>query len=179
MGAGGMPETGATSGQSSKFRRKVTRRHDFGESHDINITPAIDLLVSLIPFLLISAVFMPIASIETFAPSRNSQTTKTEASLVMVVISSKGLTLTGSGPVMKNHKGSIDLPKGSGGLYAYGALTQKLIELKQNDPAAEDLLIMAEPNIEYSHIIDVMDAARTGVDGAPLFPQAFFGGVTS
>lgn len=166
------------SSSGKQIRRRVAKRHDLGDSHDINITPAIDLLVSLIPFLLISAVFIPIASIETTPPSRGAAVSTVQTSMAVVVITSKGLTLTGSGPMMKDNKTAFEIPK-SDNNYDLTTLTRKLIELKKNDPTAEDLLLMAEPDITYSAIIDVMDAARKNSDGTALFPNAFFGGVTS
>ena len=162
------------------LRRKVTRRREVAGANEINITPVMNLFVSLIPFLLISAVFVQISFIETNAPSRSSakSVASGQTSLAMVVITSSGFTVSGSGPMMRGGTQKMEIPKLGVKQYNYAALTKALSDLKKNDPKADDLLIMTEADITYSTIIETMDAARTSEAGQPLFTKPFFGGVS-
>lgn len=160
------------------LRRKVTKRREVVGADEINITPVMNLFVSLIPFLLISAVFVQINIIETNAPSRVSRPAAgVETSLAVVVITQEGFTVSGSGPIMRGAQTKVEIPKRNSKNYNFGALTQTLMELKKNDPKANDLLIMTDADVEYGLIIDTMDAARNAPNGDELFTKPFFGGI--
>jgi biopolymer transport protein ExbD len=156
----------------------VIKRTEWPSGSDLNITPVMNLFVCLIPFLLISAVFVQLSVIETNAPSRTSRAGAADTTLVMVVITNRGFTVTGTGAAFRNSQAAAEIPK-KGEEYDYATLTQMLTQFKKNDDKAQDVLLMTEPTVEYRVIIGVMDAARTAADGSPLFPNAFFGGVTS
>jgi biopolymer transport protein ExbD len=159
------------------LRRRIAKRKDFSEANELNLVPFMDLMISIIPFLMVSAVFTAVATIDTNAPSRQSNNRISEVSLVVVVVNKDGYSIAGSGPVIKNSKNAIVLAK-KGADYDTTALNNELTKLKANDPSAEDLLILAQPDVAYSNLIDVMDAARSGAKGEVLFPNAFFGGTT-
>ncbi len=164
--------------RTQSLRRRITKRRELPGAYEINVTPVLNLFICLIPFLLISAVFVQLSIIETDAPATSTATSTKAVSLAMVIISNQGMTVAGFGPIMKANKGTVRLPK-KGKSYDYNGLTKLLEKLKQSDPKAEDLLIMAAPDIRYETIIAVMDAARQNPDGKALFPKAFFGGITS
>ena len=165
---------------SPSLRRKVTKRREYPGAYEINITPVMNLFICLIPFLLISAIFVQISIIETNAPSTSGAAKQSdeEVSLVLVVIGQDGFSITGSGPIMKNQQGEIKIAK-KNKEYDYTTLSKALSALKAKDPKAEDMLLMSHPDIEYSVIVETMDAARMTESGDPMFPNAFFGGVTS
>lgn len=162
----------------ASYRRKVTKRRFDDDVHEINVTPVMNLFICLIPFLLISAVFIQLSIIETNAPASKASTAagNNKPSLVIVMIDGKGFSLAASGKISSSITKPIIISRRKRD-YDYAQLTRQLVALKRNDPKAEDLLMVADPTTPYSVLIDTMDAARNTPDGNELFPNAFFGGV--
>jgi biopolymer transport protein ExbD len=52
------------------------------------------------------------------------------------------------------------IPK-KGGAYDLQKLSEYLVAIKQEHPAKEDASVLLEPDIEYDHLIEVMDTVRS------------------
>ncbi len=153
-------------------RMRRARRQDVAE---LNITAFLNLMVVLVPFLLITAVFTQLTIKELNLPD-SSQTPPPQDDVkqgLTVLIRDTGLTLT------KDGKTVGDWPKDERG-YTYAGLTSRLAEIKNTNPAEDRITLLLEPGINYDTLIQVMDAvhylpaAREGVL-VDMFPQISVG----
>lgn len=150
--------------------RRVRRQ----EVQELNITAFLNLMVALIPFLLITAVFTQLTIKELDLPdtSRTQQPSEEVKRGLSVIVRSGGLTLVKDGDVMQSWA------KTEG--HNYAALGQALAEIKQNNPAEDRISLLMEPGISYDVLVQVMDtvhylpAAGQGVL-VDMFPQISVG----
>ena len=145
----------------------------------MNITAFMNLMVVLVPFLLITAVFTHLSIIELHLPSLgdNSQTKKDKPEFnLQVTIRDNALILsdTQGGLIRKIDK--------TGKTFDYKLLNATLQQVKARFPDKTNATILAESKTEYDTLVQVMDAVRmyaTVVDGkvvqAELFPDISIG----
>lgn len=153
----------------SKMRR--ARRQDVPE---LNITAFMNLMVALVPFLLLTAVFTQLTIKELNLPdsSQAQPPPENQQQGLAVVIRDGGLELTENGTTVRSWTKESD--------YAYAALGQALAEIKNRNPAEDRISLLLEPAINYDTLIQVMDtvhylpAARQGVL-VDMFPQISVG----
>lgn len=153
-------------------RMRRARRQDVAE---LNITAFLNLMVVLVPFLLITAVFTQLTIKELDLPdtSRAQPPSEDVRRGLSVVVRDSGLTLTNDGAAVQSW------PKSEDG-YSYAALSQALAEIKQRNPAEDRITLLLEPGIAYDVLIQVMDsvhylpAATQGVL-VDMFPQISVG----
>jgi biopolymer transport protein ExbD len=153
-------------------RMRRARRQDVAE---LNITAFLNLMVVLVPFLLITAVFTQLTIKELDLPdtSRAQPPSEDVRRGLSVVVRDSGLTLTSDGAAVQSW------PKSEDG-YSYAALGQALAEIKQRNPAEDRITLLLEPGIAYDVLIQVMDsvhylpAATQGVL-VDMFPQISVG----
>jgi biopolymer transport protein ExbD len=113
-----------------------------------------NLMVVLVPFLLITAVFSRITILELSVPttSGGSQVVKQNFA-IEVIVRKAGLELANGSSVVAaipNQMGEYDLEK----------LTRILLRLKNDYPEKDDATVLMEPDIQYDHLIRVMDTLR-------------------
>jgi len=113
-----------------------------------------NLMVVLVPFLLITAVFSRITILELSVPttSGGSQAVKQNFA-IEVIVRKAGLELANGSSVVAaipNQMGEYDLEK----------LTRILLRLKNDYPEKDDATVLMEPDIQYDHLIRVMDTLR-------------------
>lgn len=160
----------------------LQRRHRHrgsGDQEDLNITAFLNLMVILVPFLLITAVFSRLAILEVALPSPASapQEQPEEEPLPPPTILVRPNTL-----LLRAPDGSeLGLDKGADG-YPLVALNDALRAIKATDTKKDAAVVLLEGDIEYDTLIQVMDAVRlsTVEDGedtvkVPLFPQISLG----
>jgi len=121
---------------------------------ELNITSFMNLMVVLVPFLLITAVFSRITILELSVPtaSGGSQVVKPNFA-IEVIVRKAGLELANGSSVVAaipNQLGEYDLEK----------LTRILLRLKSDYPEKDDATVLMEPDIQYDHLIRVMDTLR-------------------
>jgi len=158
-----------------------------------NITPMMNLMVVLIPLLLTSAEFVRLGVIELNLPPAamgpegemlnslpQEETRKLDLS---ITITDRGFFISSSLAVLGGEReGEPSVPKikGNGSTleYDFQALSQKLYEIKKKAADrfsdSENIILMAEPEIDYQTIVSTMDAARSiQVNGKEelLFPN--------
>ena len=130
------------------------RRHD-KEQPELDMTTFLNLMVVLVPFLLITAVFSRITIVELNLPSGVGGASPDEPPFrIEVIVRDGGLQLTDGSSVI------ADLPKVDEA-YDLGTLSEHVIDLKRDHPEANGASVLLEPAIEYDHLIQVMDAVRT------------------
>lgn len=159
-----------------RTKRSLRRKHP---AVDLNITAFMNLMVVLVPFLLMTAVFSHITVLDLNLPSPNSKDVKQAKNPpfeLRVTIRNNGLNLSDNqGGLIKriprkNNKHNFSLLK----------TTLKLIKARFPDKTA--LTILLEQDTRYDDLIQVMDTARsyqTLYEGkqayAELFPDISIG----
>ena len=124
------------------------------EEFELDMTTFMNLMVVLVPFLLITAVFSRITIAELDLPSANSAPPTTPAFRVEVVVRKAGLEIMDGARVIAaipNVGEAHDLSK----------LSEYLVEIKRQYPEKEDASVLLEPDIQYDLLIRVMDVVRS------------------
>jgi biopolymer transport protein ExbD len=129
------------------------RRHN-KEAPELDMTTFMNLMVVLVPFLLITAVFSRISIVELDLPSAQGPAPSTPTFRVEVVVREPGLE------IMDGVKVIATIPK-VGEAYDLAALSAQLVQLKQQYPEKDDASVLLEPHIQYDHLVQVMDVVRS------------------
>ena len=135
------------------FRRSHHKRRR-ENTPDLDVTTFMNLMVALIPFLLISAVFSRITIMELSVPtSAGGAALKAPNFAIEVIVRKTGLEI-GNGSSVEAH-----IPK-KDDKYDIQTLHKTLARLKALYPAKDDATVLMEPDIEYDHLIQIMDVVR-------------------
>jgi biopolymer transport protein ExbD len=120
------------------------------------MTTFLNLMVVLVPFLLITAVFSRITIVELSLPSSaGGAAAASEPSFrVEVIVREQGLEVSNGSLVIAT------IPKVDGE-YDLERLSEFVMSLKRDHPDAEDASVLLEPDIQYDHLIQVMDVVRS------------------
>jgi biopolymer transport protein ExbD len=137
----------------------MARRHHYrrraSEPVELDMTTFLNLMVVLVPFLLITAVFSRITIVELSLPSAVGGPAPTDPSFRMeVIVRDRGLELSDGSSMLAT------IPK-QGDEYDFETLSSMVISLKRDHPHDDDASVLLEPQIEYDHLIQVMDAVRS------------------
>jgi biopolymer transport protein ExbD len=136
-------------------RNHSRRRRGARENPDLDITTFLNLMVVLVPFLLITAVFSRVTIMELSVPTAAGGSAVLKPNYTIeVVVRKTGLELSNGAHVV------AALPKQDDGGYDLTKLTEMLIRLKKDYPLKDDATILMEPDIEYDALIQVMDRIR-------------------
>ena len=137
----------------------MTRHHHYRrtrqEPSDLDMTTFLNLMVVLVPFLLITAVFSRITIVELTLPSAGGGAAMESSRFRLeVIVRASGFELT-------NGKNRIAVIPKVDDAYDMTRLTEMAISLKRDYPDTEDASVLLEPHIEYDNLIQVMDAVRS------------------
>ena len=160
----------------------MTRRHrsrrEREETHGPDVTTFLNLMVVLVPFLLISAVFSRVTIMELSVPtSAGGSASNKPKFAIEVIVRKAGLEIANGFSV------EAAIPK-KDDQYDMEMLTEMLMRLKAKFPEKEDATVLMEPEIEYDYLIQIMDAVRGAevqVEGSDevekmvLFPEISIG----
>jgi len=158
-------------------RARVRRAHR--EAPELNITAFMNLMVVLIPFLLLSAVFSQLSILElNLPPDAQSQANKDQKKVrnfEVIVRKDKLIVADTIGGVLKVIE-KID------GEHDFSALSEYLIKVKVRFPKKQNISILLEPDTEYELLVKAMDTVRevevveaASVVKKELFPQIAIG----
>jgi biopolymer transport protein ExbD len=160
------------------MRRRLHRGKGREETPELDVTTFLNLMVVLIPFLLISAVFSRVTILELTVPtSAGGSTVNTPNFAIEVIVRKAGLEIANGSSV------EASFPK-TDGQYDLDMLSKALTRLKARYPEKADATVLLEPEIEYDHLVQVMDVVRCGqvqVEGSEeaekvaLFPEISIG----
>ena len=154
----------------------MARRHHYRrlqkEPPELNITTFLNLMVVLVPFLLITAVFSRVTVMELTLPAGGNSASNKQQLTIEVIVREKGLEI-GNGrqvlarfPLLKEEDvvetgvddaGNLDASK----LYDTKLLAKYLTRIKAKYPDKTDALVLMESDIEYRVLIRIMDAVRS------------------
>ena len=126
------------------------------ETAELNITAFMNLMVILVPFLLITAVFSRLAILELNLPGSSTEpAAQQELTFQLEVIVREGQIEVGDRNI-----GALGVYPNTADGYDYEALSAKLSEIKQSYPEKTDAAILLESDIPYDTLVQVMDRVR-------------------
>jgi biopolymer transport protein ExbD len=135
--------------------RRQHRTRQLRATPELDVTTFMNLMVVLIPFLLISAVFSRVAIMELSVPtSAGGAELKTPNFAIEVIVRQAGFEIANGSSV------EAAIPK-KDGKYDMEMLSRMLVRLKGQYPEKEDATVLMEPDIEYDFLIQVMDTVRS------------------
>lgn len=123
------------------------------ETPELDVTTFLNLMVVLIPFLLVTAVFSRITIMELNLPGASSGAANKPQVIVEVIVRKNALQI-GDGRSV-----TVTLPK-VGDKYDLKKLSEYLQRIKATYTDKEDATVLLEPDIDYEDMIHVMDAVR-------------------
>ena len=136
------------------MNRRQLKRKGRDQTAELDVTTFLNLMVVLIPFLLISAVFSRVTIMELSVPVSSGDSVMNKPNFAIEVIVRKtGLEIANGMSV------EAAIPKKEGE-YDMETLSQILIRLKERYPDKKDATVLMEPDIEYDYLVQVMDVVR-------------------
>ena len=136
-------------------RRHHYKRRTKGAAHEIDVTTFLNLMVVLVPFLLITAVFSRLTIVELNLPSAaGGPSSAQEGFTPEVIVREAGIEITNGRSVIAsipNKDEEFDLK----------TLSDYMVELKQTYPEQDSASVLMEPKIPYDYLIQVMDIVRS------------------
>ena len=119
------------------------------------MTTFLNLMVVLVPFLLITAVFSRITIVELSLPSAAGGVAADDSSFRFeVIVRDQVLELADGRNVLARLPNLDDE-------YDLAGLSDYVLSLKREHPDQDAASVLLEPNIEYDHLIQVMDVVRS------------------
>jgi biopolymer transport protein ExbD len=136
----------------------MSKRHHYRrraeETPELDMTTFMNLMVVLIPFLLIGAVFSRVSVMELSVPTSAGGAALSKPNFTIeVIVRDAGLEMANGSQVV------AAIPK-KGDQYDLKLLSEMLVRLKADYPEKDDATVLMEPGIEYDHLIQVMDTLR-------------------
>lgn len=157
---------------SGRFRRR--RAH---ETPEMEITAFMNLMVILVPFLLVTAVFSRVAIIELGLPSNAAGADSGDKDRIRIEV-----TVRDDRIEVANRGGPALTIGRKGEDYNLKSLGEVLMQIKAEHPEATDATILLEPDISYEVLVQVMDTVRAApsvqaaaVSWVELFPAISVG----
>jgi len=160
------------------MRNRFKRRQRSQDAGDINITAFMNLMVILVPFLLITAVFSRITILELNLPAvaGEAQQDKPQEFHLEIIVRADGIE------VGDRDGGLIKRLQLKGDDHDYEQLSHLLQQVKARFPDKLDATLLLEPDTDYETVVQVMDNVRTArvvqagsVVSAELFPEISIG----
>lgn len=146
---------------------------------ELDITSFMNLMVILIPFLLLNAVFTQVAVLKVNLPKAGDAVTADEPKQKLVL---EVLVYSNRIVVANRHSGPLRTFPHQDKAPDYVALNNYLREVKTQNPLVSEATILLEPETSYETLIKTMDAVRilqSEVNGKPtkyaLFPDVGIG----
>lgn len=154
----------------------MARRHHYRrrtkQSFDLDVTTFLNLMVVLVPFLLITAVFSRIAIVELNLPSESGgPSPDAPAFRVEVIVRENAFEISNGTAVIAS------IPKVDNE-YDFATLSDHMVALKRDYSNIETASVLLEPRISYDYLIQVMDVVRSvavpGTADEPFARAALF-----
>jgi biopolymer transport protein ExbD len=150
----------------------MAKRHHYRRREkqpaELDVTTYLNLMVVLVPFLLITAVFSRIAIVELNLPSEaGGRTQDPPAFRVEVIVRETGVEISNGSNVIAaipNVGGEYDLP----------TLSDHMVELKREYSDIDSASVLLEPQIPYDYLIRVMDVVRSVAVSDPQEQQVAY-----
>jgi len=136
-------------------RRHHYKRRTKGPAHEIDVTTFLNLMVVLVPFLLITAVFSRLTIVELNLPSSAGGASSSEESFrVEVIVRENGIEITNGSATIAS------IPK-QDDEFDFQTLSDFMIALKHEYPEHDAASVLMEAHIPYDYLIQTMDVVRS------------------
>jgi len=160
-------------------KRGLKRLH---EAEELNITAFMNLMVILVPFLLITAVFSRMTVLELNLPALDAKQPEQE----QVKLQLELVLREHSFDIQDTNLGLIKRFDRKDGDTRWNQFSDLLVEIKSRFPDEKSITLLLEPGIKYKTLINVMDHVRTAdvvnglsVETVELFPDISIGDAAS
>ncbi|MDA7746884.1 biopolymer transporter ExbD [Psychromonas sp.] len=148
------------------------------QAEELNITAFLNLMVILVPFLLITAVFSRLTVLELNLPALDAQTdTSQEIKLQLELVIRED-----SFDIQDTNLGLIKRIDRNEEAMKWKLFTDAMVAIKTRFPNETNISLLLEPAIEYKTMIAVMDKVRSAdvvvgfdVETIELFPDISIG----
>lgn len=153
------------------LRTRMRRRSH--AAPELDITAFMNLMVALVPFLLITAVFSHISVLELALPQVGATAVEDTDAAVLEIILRRELIEIRSGRGV-----SPQLLAKTGQSYDFAGMGRMLAQYKASHPQKRDVIILAESDVVYDDIVHAMDFSRALVTRSgqlELFPEVTVG----
>lgn len=157
---------------------KFAHRKHIDETVELNITAFLNLMVILVPFLLITAVFSRLTILELNLPALDAiakQEGKVKLQLELVIREN-------SFDIQDARLGLIKQINREGDDINWNLFTDMLVEIKSRFPDEQNITLLLEPSTNYKTMIQVMDHVRSAdvvqfgsLESVELFPNVSIG----
>ncbi len=136
----------------------MARRHHYKrrtkDAYDIDVTTFLNLMVVLVPFLLITAVFSRLTIVELNLPSSAGGSASNEESFrVEVIVREAGIEISNGTAIIAS------IPK-KDEEFDLQTLSDYMVTLKNDYPKLDAASVLMEARIPYDYLIRVMDVVR-------------------
>jgi biopolymer transport protein ExbD len=154
----------------------MSRRHHYRrrtkQPLELEVTTFLNLMVVLVPFLLITAVFSRITIVELNLPSETGGASpEPPAFRVEVIVRENQLQISNGTSVIAS------IPKVDNA-YDFPTLSDHMVALKRQYSNIDNASVLLEPHIPYDYLIQVMDVVRSvevpGTEDQPIARAALF-----
>jgi biopolymer transport protein ExbD len=136
-------------------RRHHYKRRTKENAYEIDVTTFLNLMVILVPFLLITAVFSRLTIVELNLPSTAGGPTDNQDTFrVEVIVRDAGIEISNGSATIAS------IPKKEGE-YDFETLSDFMVELKLDYPKHDAASVLMETQIPYDYLIQVMDIVRS------------------
>jgi len=136
-------------------RRRHHYRRRTGETYEIDVTTFLNLMVVLVPFLLITAVFSRLTIVELNLPSTAGGGSPVPDNFrVEVIVRDAGVEISNGSDIIAS------IPKVDEE-YDLDELSGYMVALKQEYPDHDAASVLMEPHIPYDYLIQMMDTVRS------------------
>lgn len=157
---------------------RVRRSRYRSEAAELNITAFLNLMVILVPFLLITAVFSRMTVLELNLPSLDAVAKEPETIDLQLQL----LIRESSFDIQDVNLGLIRRFERTRSDTDWQGFSDLLVELKSRFPDETGITLLLEPSVRYQTLIQVMDRVRsaeivqaTSLETVELFPDIAIG----
>ena len=156
----------------------ANKRRIIEKTVELNITSFMNLMVILIPFLLISAVFSRMTILELNLPAMDAKAKQEDTVKLQLELHIR----ENSFDIMDANLGLIKRFERTADATDWNAFTEILVEIKSRFPEENNITLLLERNVEYKTLIQVMDRVRSAdivqvatLETVELFPNISIG----
>jgi len=157
---------------------------------ELNITAFMNLMVILVPFLLITAVFSRLTVLELNLPALNAKSqdnAEVKLQLQVVVTPEELIVQDGTLGVMKRiARTDNGQPHTDPQRSVWKPFAAILLQLKTRFPEEQNIALLLDRSVSYKSMIELMDRVRStdvvqagSLDSVELFPQISIGDIPS
>ncbi len=141
------------------IRSRKRGRHFNHATAELNITAFMNLMVILVPFLLITAVFSRLAILQLNLPGSSTEAVNPQDQTFQLEVTVRSNKIE----IGDRNQGALGIYPNTVDGYDYDAVSEKLAVIKKGYPTKTDAAILLESDIPYDVLVQVMDRVRVSV----------------